>query len=145
MTNLQYDIVIEPMPEEEGGGYLATVPDLFGCVSDGDTPQEAVENILDAIAEWLAGNEELGRATPEPGHSHASFIQNSDKIAEHIQKQDTAIEQLSDRVQELEYLLTADRFSPTSSGGRWAYRSTSSESFIINKPISRKSKLAVNQ
>ncbi|MCH9751373.1 MAG: type II toxin-antitoxin system HicB family antitoxin [Alphaproteobacteria bacterium] len=145
MTNLKYDIVIEPLHEDDGGGYLATVPDLFGCVSDGETPQEAMENILDAIAEWLEGNKELGRPQPEPGHSHARFLKQNDQIAEHIQKQDTAIEQLTKRVQELEHLLSADRFAPTASSGNWAYRPVSAGSFASSRSNYSKSKLMVNQ
>ena len=32
-----YAIRIEPLPREEGGGFLVTVPDLPGCVADGET------------------------------------------------------------------------------------------------------------
>ena len=49
MTRLEYPIVVEPLPIEEGGGFLATVPDLPGCMSDGTAPEEAVSNIQDAI------------------------------------------------------------------------------------------------
>lgn len=48
-----YRIIIDPLSDEDGGGYLATVPDLPGCTSDGATPEEAVENIQDAIEQWL--------------------------------------------------------------------------------------------
>ena len=32
---------------------MATVPDLPGCMSDGETPQEAITNVQDAIEAWL--------------------------------------------------------------------------------------------
>src|SRR5437762_14327344 len=35
MTKLEYPVVIEPLPPEEGGGFVARVPDLPGCTSDG--------------------------------------------------------------------------------------------------------------
>jgi hypothetical protein len=35
-----YAVVIEPLTDEEGGGFVATVPDLPGCMSDGDTRAE---------------------------------------------------------------------------------------------------------
>ena len=38
---------------ELGGGYVSYAPDLRGCVSDGETPDEALRNIYDAIAAWL--------------------------------------------------------------------------------------------
>ena len=45
MSKLECPIVVEPLPIEEGGGFLATAPDLPGCMSDGATPEEAVSNI----------------------------------------------------------------------------------------------------
>ena len=42
MSMLTYAVVIEPLSAEEGGGYLAPVPDLPGCMSDGETPQKAL-------------------------------------------------------------------------------------------------------
>ncbi len=47
--SLDYAIRIEKLSAEDGGGYLATVPDLPGCMSDGETPEEALNNIQDAI------------------------------------------------------------------------------------------------
>jgi antitoxin HicB len=46
-------IVVEPLPPEAGGGLIATVPDLPGCLSDGATPEQAVSNVQDAIVAWL--------------------------------------------------------------------------------------------
>ena len=37
MSRLEYPIVVEPLPIEDGGGFVATVPDLPGCMSDGET------------------------------------------------------------------------------------------------------------
>ncbi len=66
MSRLEYPIVVEPLPAEEGGGFLATVPDLPGCMSDGATPEEAVSNIQDAITAWIEAARDLGHAVPEP-------------------------------------------------------------------------------
>ena len=41
------------------GGYSVSVPGLPGCWSQGATEQEALENIQDAIREYLAAREEL--------------------------------------------------------------------------------------
>jgi antitoxin HicB len=49
MPRLKYPVVVEPLPEEEGGGFAAIVPDLPGCMSDGETPEEALGNVRDAI------------------------------------------------------------------------------------------------
>ena len=66
MTKLEYPIVVEPLPLEEGGGFLATAPDLPGCLSDGATPEEAVSNIQDAITAWIEAAHDLGHAVPTP-------------------------------------------------------------------------------
>jgi antitoxin HicB len=47
---LEYEILIEPLATCEGGGYLATVPDLPGCMSEGESPEEALKNVQEAIA-----------------------------------------------------------------------------------------------
>jgi antitoxin HicB len=66
MSAQDYEIHIRPLSKEEGGGYLATVPELPGCKSDGETPQEALENVFDAIGCWIEAAEEMGREVPPP-------------------------------------------------------------------------------
>ena len=66
MHSLEYPVIVSPLSEEDGGGFLATVPDLPGCMSDGETPAEAIENVQDAIGEWLHLARELGREIPTP-------------------------------------------------------------------------------
>ena len=51
---------------EEDGTYLASIPDLPGCMADGKTPQEAAANIQEVAALWIARATELGRAIPAP-------------------------------------------------------------------------------
>jgi antitoxin HicB len=62
----EYPVLIEALPQEEGGGFLATVPDLPGCMSDGETREEAARNIADAILAWVQEARTLGRPIPEP-------------------------------------------------------------------------------
>ena len=66
MTELRYPVVIEPLSAQDGGGFLATVPDLPGCMSDGETPEEALNSVQDAILAWIEGAQELGREVPPP-------------------------------------------------------------------------------
>ena len=66
MSTQDYEIRIRPLTDQEGGGYLATVPELPGCKSDGETPQEALENVLDAIGCWIEAAQEMGRTVPSP-------------------------------------------------------------------------------
>ena len=66
MANLEYAVVVEPLSQDDGGGFVATVPDLPGCMSDGETPAEALENAQDAIAAWIEAARDLGHAVPQP-------------------------------------------------------------------------------
>jgi antitoxin HicB len=47
MSNYQYTIILHPDPEE--GGYTVTVPALPGCVTQGETVEEAIAMAKDAI------------------------------------------------------------------------------------------------
>ena len=47
---MKYTVVLE---ECEEGGYTVTCPALPGCISEGDTYEEAIENIKDAIRLYL--------------------------------------------------------------------------------------------
>jgi antitoxin HicB len=64
---MQHSIWVRPLSDEDGGAWLAEVPDLPGCMSDGETPEEAVLNVQDAIQEWIAAAAEMGREVPAPG------------------------------------------------------------------------------
>ena len=66
MSAQDYEIHIRPLTEQEGGGYLATVPELAGCMSDGETRAEALTNVEDAIATWLHCARKHGDPIPEP-------------------------------------------------------------------------------
>lgn len=59
-----YRVFVEPLVPELGGGFVAYAPDLTGCVSDGETPDEALHNIYDAIACWLDAARERGDLIP---------------------------------------------------------------------------------
>ena len=49
---------------EEGGGYTVTVPALPGCLSEGDTVEEALDNIREAIEGYLEALRKQGRTVP---------------------------------------------------------------------------------
>ena len=57
---------LEIIPDQEEGGYLVSYPDLKGCLSYGDTIDEAYTNALDAKAAWLDAALEEGIEIPEP-------------------------------------------------------------------------------
>ena len=72
MAKLDHPVIIEPLAAEDGGGFIATVPDLPGCMSDGETPEEALSNVHDAIAAWIEEAQALGRSIPPPSQRHVA-------------------------------------------------------------------------
>jgi antitoxin HicB len=63
MKERPYTIVLVPEPEE--GGYSVLVPALPGCVTQGETVEEAIAMAQDAIAGWIAVAEKHGESVPE--------------------------------------------------------------------------------
>jgi len=61
-----YSFEVKPLSAAEGGGFLITFPDLPGCMSDGETPEEAIENGKDAFDCWMGAQIEWGRPIPSP-------------------------------------------------------------------------------
>ena len=75
-----YPFEIRKLTEEEGGGWLITFPDLPGCMSDGETIAEAIENGRDAFKCWMATIIEDNRPMPKPGESQSGkFVQRLPK------------------------------------------------------------------
>lgn len=48
----ELSIKVSPLSEKEGGGFLATVEQMDGCMTDGETLEEALDEIKDAIKAW---------------------------------------------------------------------------------------------
>ncbi len=63
MGQRQYTIILHPEPEE--GGYSVTVPALPGCVTQGETVEEAIGMAREAIALHLEGRIAEGLPVPE--------------------------------------------------------------------------------
>lgn len=61
-----YAIMVEPLSAADGGGWLATVPALPGCMGDGETPEAALADAEAAIREWHDAARQLGRKSPGP-------------------------------------------------------------------------------
>ena len=59
-----YEVILYWSREDEA--FIAEVPELAGCASDGATRQEALGNVEIIITEWLETARELGRSIPEP-------------------------------------------------------------------------------
>lgn len=69
MSKLQYPFKISILPPEEGGGYLIEFPDLPGCISDGETIDEAIANGKDALFCWIETAKQYGDEVPQPNPS----------------------------------------------------------------------------
>ena len=54
------------LQQDETGGYVATCPTLPGCVSQGESRNEALLNIQDAIAGYLASLKKHDEPVPPP-------------------------------------------------------------------------------
>lgn len=51
---------------EDDQKWLVDVPELPGCMADGNTAVEALENAEKVIFEWLETAKEIGREIPQP-------------------------------------------------------------------------------
>ena len=60
---MKYRVLIEP---DEDGVYVAEVPSLPGCISQGRTRAEALENIKEAIAAYLESLKAHNEPVPPP-------------------------------------------------------------------------------
>ena len=61
---LPYKIELERDPDT--GGYMASIPLLRGCLTCGDDSTQALENLEDAKAAWIATSLEKNLTIPEP-------------------------------------------------------------------------------
>jgi predicted RNase H-like HicB family nuclease len=65
------DYYISIFYSEEDGGYIADIPDLPGCSAFGDTPEQALAEVLVAKRLWLEVAREQGKPIPEPRYRPA--------------------------------------------------------------------------
>lgn len=59
-----YDVEVQPLGNELGGGFVAFAPALMGCLADGETRVEAIDQLQDAIDCWLAAARQKARRIP---------------------------------------------------------------------------------
>lgn len=71
MTEPRYHINV--FWSDDDGLWIADVPDLKYCSSHGDTPEEAIANIQDAIEGWMETARETGIAVPKPRYRPAIY------------------------------------------------------------------------
>ncbi len=64
MNKYKYEII--SYWSDEDNVFIAEVPELPGCMADGETYQEVIQNIEIIMQEWIDVAKELGRKIPEP-------------------------------------------------------------------------------
>jgi antitoxin HicB len=65
---VKYPITLCP---EDDGGYSALVPDLKGCMTQGETIEEALEHIEEARQSWIKTAYDFGDIIPKPSNQNA--------------------------------------------------------------------------
>lgn len=62
--SIKYELIIYWSDEDQA--FVVEVPELPGCMADGDTYEQAVANARQVIGEWIEAARDLGRPIPEP-------------------------------------------------------------------------------
>ena len=62
--SIKYELIIYWSDVDDS--FVVEVPELPGCMADGDTYQQAVANAQQVIEEWIETAKELGRPIPKP-------------------------------------------------------------------------------
>ena len=71
MKTYDFKVILQP---DETGGYVISCPSLPGCYSQGDSIDEALENIKEAIALCLEDTEAEGEEIPDSSKSLISSV-----------------------------------------------------------------------
>jgi len=60
----KYEVII--YWNEEDKSFIAEVPELSGCIADGESYNDALKNVQTIISEWIETAKKLGRKIPVP-------------------------------------------------------------------------------
>ena len=63
---LPYTTMIEPINDESGFYYVGRIMEFEGCMADGDTKEETLQNLHEAMALWIETKLANGFSVPEP-------------------------------------------------------------------------------
>ncbi len=61
---MKYEVILYWSKEDHA--FIAEVPELPGCMADGETYRQALENVELVVQEWIETARDLGRPVPEP-------------------------------------------------------------------------------
>ncbi|MFW6170871.1 MAG: type II toxin-antitoxin system HicB family antitoxin [Planctomycetota bacterium] len=62
--SMKYELII--YWSDDDGCFVVEVPELPGCMADGETYEQALANVQKVIEAWIETAKELGRPVPEP-------------------------------------------------------------------------------
>jgi antitoxin HicB len=96
-----YAIVVSPLSDEDGGGFLAVVPDLIGCMSDGETQEEAIANANLAIGDWIETQTKRGLTVPKPGYASWKARTERENLLKMLKSLTNRADSIEDRMNEL--------------------------------------------
>lgn len=91
-----YPIAVIELTGEDAPGYLGIAVDLKGCISHGDTPEEAFTSAREAVLEWLDEAKANNQPIPEPGFSQTAAMRQRQSYEATIKE----LRELLARVQE---------------------------------------------
>ena len=74
-----YPINVSPIPVDEGGGHMVSIPDLPGCIADGNTIDDAIAEAHDAFDAWVMAEQEDKGELPVPKTYSGQFVQRIPK------------------------------------------------------------------
>jgi predicted RNase H-like HicB family nuclease len=60
----KYEVII--YWSEQDNSFIAEVPELPGCMADGESYKDALANVEGIVQEWIETAQEIGRPIPEP-------------------------------------------------------------------------------
>lgn len=95
----RYQFTVRPLSKAEGGGYLVEYPDIPGCMSDGETIEEAIANGKEALRDCMDVFRESDRRLPQPSIEAAQWRQRLPrtlylKLTRHAESEGVSINSL---------------------------------------------------
>ena len=76
---LVYPAIFKPF-SDGSGGFVVEFPDLPGCVTGGDTLEEAIEMGIDAASGWILGEMEEGNRIPEASSYNTIHVEKGSMV-----------------------------------------------------------------
>lgn len=102
---MDYPIVIAPLSDEDGGGFVGIAPDLPGCMSDGESPEQALASTREAIREWIETANRRKMEIPAPGTAASRVRAEREHLVARIREVTTSVDQFEARLQDLELMV----------------------------------------